>query len=313
MVLEPPTATPDLLWHLPEPIGLWIDAAPQVIAGEEPWIDPRTRDLGGIGRRPQRARARPPHGPTTVYLPPLATVDDELAQGVRAWCEASGVPLLVHTELGSAPDAGTPLVDCLRVVIEEDWEALAGTPEGAVVLWPLLPGLGDGHEALAAGLELLRGRTVRAVVGFVPELARRARRRLAQSYGEIVFDALFHPRPVDPRRFAAACRKRDLEFLPRRLLGTAPRRTERRIAAELALVADLLLELDASPARAQRFYRAARWVEATPHHLATLAREGNLGVVPFLDHQIAALIEDLVGGRQRSRLLADLIDRWVAS
>lgn len=314
-VLDRPVDEPDLVWHVPEPSTLWIDAAPRSRSRRRHLrLDPRTRDLAGIGRRPPLARARPPHGPSTVYLAEEGGASDRKTESaeVVAWCDTTATALLRHVEPGEEhPATGVALVDGLSAVVEGRWDALSEAPRHAVVLWPLLAGIGDSAEALSVGLDAATASGPRAVVGLLPELSRRARRVLSEQYGETVFDALFHPRPARPRAFAAACAERGLDFLPPRLIEVGPRRLERAVAAELALVADLLVGLGASPAEAQRFYRAARWVEATPHDLADLLGHDNLAIVPSIDDEIEGLIGELAAGRRRSSRLETLVERWI--
>ena len=52
-----------------------------------------------------------------------------------------------------------------------------------------------------------------------------------------------------------------------------------RVAAELGLIAELTVETGGSEARAQSFYRCARWLETTTHDLRSLLRDHNLSVI----------------------------------
>ena len=81
--------------------------------------------------------------------------------------------------------------------------------------------------------------------------------------------------------------------------------TNRRLGEVLGLVAELWLRLGKPVGRGQAFYRAMRHVDRCHHDLGVLFREGNLGVLEWLDHDSRGVVEDTLGGGE-SRLLADL-------
>ena len=94
---------------------------------------------------------------------------------------------------------------------------------------------------------------------------------------------LFHREPRAERDFARVAHRHGLApFLPRPLprppmLGAG----NRRIGGALALAAEVWLRLGRPVETGQALYRDARWADRTTYDLEALAREGNLGVLPF--------------------------------
>ena len=86
--------------------------------------------------------------------------------------------------------------------------------------------------------------------------------------------------------------------------------TTRLLAEELALIGELWFRLGRSESRGQGFYRAARWVDREAHDLTALAREGNLGVVSWLDIESRDLIQEIVANGSAS-LLAELREEYL--
>jgi hypothetical protein len=75
-------------------------------------------------------------------------------------------------------------------------------------------------------------------------------------------------------------------------------------------VGELWLRLGRPVGRGQAFLRAMRWVDRSRRSLAALAREGNLGVLPWLDAESAQLVEEvLLGGS--CALLDQLLAEYV--
>jgi hypothetical protein len=87
--------------------------------------------------------------------------------------------------------------------------------------------------------------------------------------------------------------------------GPAGQVRNRRLAETLALIGELWLRLGRAEARGQAFYRAARWVDRESHDLVVLAREGNLGVVTWLDEDSRAVVEEFAT-EEESTLLREL-------
>jgi hypothetical protein len=196
-------------------------------------------------------------------------------------------------------------------VVQRDWERLAAPVPGGLALWPLIPGVSDDPAAIAEGLDRLALLGWQAVTPLVPSLSPRARRRLGDRLEPAAFNRLFRSDSPDPRAFASACVARGLDPFARRTLAVGgPRRLERRVAAELALIAELLPSVGGSEPVAQLFYRAARWFETTERDVPALWRDGNLAVVPWIDPEIEAVVGELAAGAERSTLLARLGREW---
>ena len=122
------------------------------------------------------------------------------------------------------------------------------------------------------------------------------RRRLAEWGGGAAYHALFHRPAPDERAFARAAAAHGLapillRPLPRPPLATAAVAGNRRLAGLLAVAGELWLRLGRPESQGQGYFRAARWTDATPYDVASLAREGNLAVVEAVDEASRALIE----------------------
>jgi hypothetical protein len=222
-----------------------------------------------------------------------------------------------QTAAGQPAGAGTtavPFVDPFAGASGAFHRAFAFVPAGAAAVWPLVPGLTDGSDLVAAGLHALAAAGVAAVQPVIPRLAPADRRRLAEGAGDEAFDRLFHGGEPDERAFARAAAARGLAFflprpLPRPPLAGA---ANRRIAADLAVAGELWLRLGRAPSQAQAFFRAARWADETGYDLPALAREGNLGVVAAVDAASRALIEEAAASGREPSLVAQLRAAYVA-
>lgn len=317
MRLESASARPpDLLELIPEPANLWCDAAPRTPGRKDAlWLDLRSGDLAGVASSATGRRWLSRGLPRSVYVPPPAPRGGAEIRTLVARCDELGAGTLLQVVVGGEsadPGAAAQVLDLTDLLVGGGWDRLETASRGQQFLWPLVPGLTDLPALVDEGLERLARRDPRAVVPVAPSLAPSTRRRLSQRCGEESFAALFHAAPASPRDFARACAARGIDFLPQRPLpaGSAPGGLEARLAAELGLVADLLSEVGESAARAQAFYRGARWLESTGYDVRGLLREGNLGVIPWMDAEIERIVEDLTGGRPRSRLLAELAERY---
>jgi voltage-gated potassium channel Kch len=311
--------------QLPEPGRFWIRYVPKAWEPpERPWINLATGSLGDWGRNPKAARADLAALAETplddvLYLPPVpprrASARDELARSRLV----GGTPVLVQLLPGEETTvpavAGVAFVfDLLHTLLERDLGALRRLPTGATAAWPLLAGLTDDPALWELACRDLAAAGVRCVQAVTPALTPADRRKLAERWGkeEETFEALFHREPAPERDFARAARRHGLEpFLPRPLprppvLGAA----NRRIAGGLALAAEIWLRLGHPVETGQALYRDARWTDRTNYDLEALAREGNLGVLPFdpLSREIAAGLAD-TGDSER---LDDLLEEYVA-
>lgn len=165
---------------------------------------------------------------------------------------------------------------------------------GAAVVWPLVAGWTDQPELLASAMARLAAAGARRVAPRVLELAAPERRLLAdrlQSAWPEAFDALFHggETPPDARAVRDAAEAAGLEpRLPRPLPAPPlPRRLRR--ARELA---GRLIELgDAAGDDGPAYYRAARFLDRGEVDIDAAAREGNLGVLPWLEEPARAAVE----------------------
>jgi hypothetical protein len=327
----------------PEPACLWIRYAPRGWpAPPLPWLDLARGGLEAPGQgEAETGAARLPElagGPfdDVVWLPPvpehLHDERDRLADRLLA----AGTPVLVQAFPGErvAPPAATAVYDLTAALLSAtDVDERAGEnpellgergggvraelsrlPRGSAALWPLVAGLTDDQHLVAAGLDALAAAGVAVVQPVVPRLSAGDRRRLAEGAGEGAFDRLFHGADADERAFARAAAARGLAFLlprplPRPPLGGAG---NRRLAAWLAVAADLWLRLGRPPSQGQAFFRAARWADETGYDLPALAREGNLGVVETIDAASRALIEEAAASGREPALVAELIEHYVA-
>ena len=278
------------------------------------WIDLRGRDLGGLTSGGGGTRWRASTQPSTIYVPPL--LDEETSQGLELvkWCQGERLGVVEHVVVGTdeipSPVARLRIYDLLDLLVDDDWARLGRVPPASIFAWPLVPGLTDVESRVVSGLGRLSECGARAVIPIVPDLSPGGRRRLADRCGDAVFETVFHGGRADPRDFAASCRKVGLDFLPQRpatpVDSPVSRHFERRLAAELSLIADLLIDREDSESRAQSFYRAARWLETATYDVRSLVRDGNLSIVPWMTAEIRTVTEELARGGQRSSLLDHL-------
>jgi hypothetical protein len=308
--------------QLPEVGRFWIRYVPKSWeAAERPWIHLAGAALGDWGKgKPRAAEAAVPAVPLddVLYFPPVpprrAAARDELARERLM----AGTPVLVQLLPGEEstvpPVAGAAFViDLLQTLLERDLGALRRLPAGTTAAWPLLPGLTDDPALWELGCRDLAAVGVRCVQATALTLTPADRRRLAERWGgeEGAFDALFHREPRAERDFARVAHRHGLApFLPRPLprppvLGAG----NRRIGGALALAAEVWLRLGRPVETGQALYRDARWTDRTTYDLEALAREGNLGVLPFdpLSREIVAECEREGESESLDRLLAEYL------
>lgn len=243
------------------------------------------------------------------YLPPVC----ESVRGERdvlaAGLVEGGTPVLLHRLPGEpcVVEGVDSVIDLGQILVEGDLEAMAGLDPTAMVVWPLIPGLGDHPDVWDEGLEELARAGVSVVLPLVVEINPRLRRQLAEGREDHIFDALFHGEPPSEYSFARHARRVGLESLPERTPhGFSVRvQSNRWLAGKLALAAELWLRLNRPVVEGQALLRAARGAEQSQQDLAALARERNLKVLDWLDARSIATIHELVG-HDRSQLIEEL-------
>lgn len=165
---------------------------------------------------------------------------------------------------------------------------------GAAVVWPLVAGWTDQPEVLASAMARLAAAGARRVAPRVLELAAPERRLLAdrlQSAWPEAFDALFHggETPPDARAVRDAAEAAGLEPRLPRPLPAPPLPLRLRRARELA---GRIIELgDAAGDEGPAYYRAARFLDRGEVDIDAAAREGNLGVLPWLEEPAKTAVE----------------------
>ncbi|MEZ5333476.1 MAG: hypothetical protein R2991_15900, partial [Thermoanaerobaculia bacterium] len=202
--------------------------------------------------------------------------------------------------------------DLLPALLAGDLGAFDSLGEGSVV-WPLVPGLTDGESLCEQALPLLAGAGVRHVQPLVLETDPADKRRLAAFGDEDAFTALFHAPPPSERAFSRRAARWGMRpFARRPPSGATPRvESNRRLAGELLLAGELWLRCGRSEVEGQALLRAGRWVDASDHDVAALAREGNLDVVPSLDAVSRRVLTECAAG-DASGLTAELEEEYVA-
>lgn len=315
---------PGLARHHPESEKLWIAYAPRIwSAGDAPWTDlagVRLRSLHDHSGRAAAASALPELDARELddlfYMPPVSA---ELAVARDRWAAGlieSGTPVLIQLDPGSeSVVAGARYVyDLLRPLLAGDVESACGKlPAGSDVVWPLIPGITDSPELWDRGCAALARAQASHVQPAVVELMPDDRRRLVELGGEDHFEALFHGGVPSDRDFIRHAAGHGLGgFVPRSVAeGTTRQARNRRLAADLALAGDLWLRLGRSVAAGQGLLRAARVADETRRDLEALAREGNLGVLDWLDERSLEMMKEMTA-TGRSALLDSLLNEYLA-
>lgn len=275
------------------------------------WLDLFSR---GLGRGPEKGleltdRLFAQGLDDVVYLPPVQESQEGIRGELIERLGAAGAPVLVQRLSGSEPSypGAVEIYDVLHAVAIDDLSRLAAVPEGAAVVWPLISGYSDDRKDWESGLELLAANGVACVQGVAADLSPADRRRVVEAAGEQGFERLFHGPTPSEQEFAGAAHRLGLEPFLARPLPKAPTRLvhNRRLAELLTSIGELWLRLGKAESRGQSFYRAARWVDRESHDLVLLARDGNLGVVTWLDEDSREVIEE-IAAEDRSTLLAEL-------
>lgn len=301
-----------LLEQTPDLGHCWVRYTFRPWAGSSDlWLDLFSRGLGkGLG-----SESGPDDLPSTeglddvVYLPPFDGSREAIKAALAEQLAATQTPVLAQCIPGakSGSPGAVDVYDVLQAIATEDLQRLDEVPSGAAVIWPLISGYTDDEEKWDMGLGRLADVGVGCVHGIVADLSPADRRRMVDVAGEQGFEKLFHgPVPAE-RDFARAVHRFGMQPFLERPLPLTPTRlvNNRRLAGLLASIGELWLRLGRAEPRGQAFYRAARWIDRDNHDLLILAREGNLGVVDWLDDESRRVILE-IAARDESSLLADL-------
>ncbi len=249
------------------------------------------------------------------YLPPVPRDQAAARDGWAAGLIESGTGVLIQLNPGDATEVAEARVvyDLLRPLLAGDVAQLAELPAASIAVWPLIPGITDSPELWQGGCAALAEAGVAVVQPSIVELRGDQRRQLAEAGGDGVFEALFHGPPPAEREFSRRAAGHGLAaFAPRPSgFGTARQLRNRRLAGDLALAGELWLRLGRSVAAGQALLLAARRADTTRRDLAALAREGNLGVLDWLDGRSVDLVAEITAtGRSSSveALLAEYLE-----
>lgn len=284
----------------------------------ELWLDFFSRGLGKATRKGQDLDipAAADDLDDVVYLPP---VDESLEAEQRRLVHqvaGLGAPVLLQCLPGAegGSSGAVELYDVLQAVATGEMSRLEAVPSGARVVWPLISGYTDDTETWEQGLRSLADGGVDSVQGIAADLSPADRRRVVEVAGEEGFDKLFHGPAPSEQDFARAVARFGMQPFLERPVPLAPSRLahNRQLAELLSSIGDLWLRLGRPETRGQSFYRAARLVDRESHDLMVLAREGNLGVVSWLDDDSRQAILE-IADREVSSLLEDLRREYLES
>ncbi len=306
----------------PEPGRCWIRHSPLHWPGPaRPWLDLAGGCLGASDGEPELLAALlATRLDDLLYLPPVAAEHATARDRLAARHASRGTPVLVQLQPGDPlplETSGLVVVwDLLPVTLAGERgvdvlspSSLAG---GAAAAWPLVAGLGDAgqREAIAA---MLVAAGVGALVGVPLDLSGRDRRALGETMSEERYLRLFHGEAPSPAALAMTAARHGLEPLLRRPLPRPPLvgAGNLRVAAALAGCAELAMLLDEPEGRVQTLLRAARFAERAPRDLTALAREGNLGVLPWLEGEARQVAAEAAAGSE-PRLWGQLLARLAA-
>jgi hypothetical protein len=326
-----PGAARDRGWtnHLPEPRNLWIRHRPRRWPPcTTPFVDlanGRVAVDSWTSWDPSTSGAMHVTGlDDVVYLPVAGAELDEVRQRLARESVAAGLPLVIQRTTGVVEAAGWErdlaergeavlvAVDLCRHLLFQEPDDALDSLEGCVAAVPLLPGLLDVSR-FAALAEALVTRGVRAVHLAAASASPATRRALgAHLSSERDYAALFHAPPLDERALCRIAVEVGLRVsVPRPLPGAPPRlRTRRLLAGLLAEAGDLWTRIDPTGREAAPFFRAARFIDESPHDLEGLARDGNLRVLEWLERGPREVVEEALRAGSGS-LVAKLRERWL--
>ncbi len=267
-----------------------------------------------------------------VYVPPLPVDQDVLRTRIVEAATAAGTPLLIQI-VGDLPVGGTTLavpswrgfrdlppnatvvIDLLDSLIcrpatlreelrENRQPSLPLMPaplQDATLVWPLVTGWTDQPGVLEPAMARFAAAGARRVLARTLELDARDRRLLAehlQSAWPEAFDAVFHGDESSPDApaFRRAAEAAGLESRLPRPLPAPPLPPRLRLARELA--GHLIERGDAADAGGDAYYRAARFLDRDEIDIEAAAREGNLGVLPWLEEPVRQAVEQWLTARR---------------
>jgi len=307
-----------LVQQLAEPARGWIVHAPQRWSSfDRPWTDLAQRglQLGCLPPTPPPAafdRASSRQGRRQgkleepldglLYVPPVAIAHRAARDALVAKLAAMGTAIGVQLVPGESPPpaARAVMLDLTGLLLAGEIARLAELPSGAHVLWPLLPGISDGQACIEEGCRRLLAAGARVVQPVAVAMRPAVRKHLAAGRASEVADALFHRPPAGERRFAHIAGSQGLAvWATRPESGSSPRiRSNRRIAAALALAAELWGRLERPAVAGQALWRAALQAETSSYDLAALGRENNLSVLDWLDARAVDVVRDVMEARE---------------
>jgi hypothetical protein len=315
--------------HLPEPRNLWIRYRPRRwAAGEEPFLDLARGTLAWDSWPRAEDGPSPSSGALAfddvVYLPCGEATGEDFRRRLVLELEAAGVPVVL--QLGPRAEitvwerdwiergiGGIAVLDVTSWLLDRERALVAEAVRGCVAAVPLLPGLLDleRFRVLAAALAE-RGAAAAHLV--TPGASAATRRRLAERLDrEDDYRAMFHAPPLEDRAFWRAAREAGLALGVARPLPAAPPRlrTRRFLAGLLLEAGDLWLRLDPTGRRAAPFFRASRFVDESALDLESLARDGNLRVLEWLEPEPRRLVEEALR-EGRSACAEELRRSWLS-
>ncbi len=303
--------------HICEPARFWIGYSPRTWRSvTDLWSDLANARLEGYQRRfaPTLTELDADGLDDMFYLPP---VDPELREQRNQQAEMlvrQGITVLIQAVPGEQgfPAGAHVVYDLLQPLLAGEIERLLTLPAGSTAAWPLIPGLTDPAEICDEGCALLASCGVTCVQAITLELSPLARRRLAEGREDDVFDAVFHSVAKSERELSRIAAQHGLEIFMRRPEIKLPSRflSNRTIATQLSLVAELWTRLEKSVSQGQAFLRAARGAATTHHHLTALAEEKNLKVLSWLDTRSIDLVKEIVD-RGRNSLFEELLAEYL--
>ena len=266
-----------------------------------------------------------------IYVPPLPADQNSLGTCIVEAAAVAGAPPLIQM-VGDVPLSGSTVVTAARqgladlppnaIVVIDILDSLVrqsallreelmegrqpslplepAALQDATLVWPLVTGWTDQPGVLEPTMARFAAAGARRVLMRTLALDARDRRQLAerlQSSWPEAFDAVFHgdESPPDVPTFRSAAEAAGLEHRLPRPLPVPPLPVRLRLARELA---GHLIELgDAADTGGDAYYRAARFLDRGEVDIQAVAREGNLGVLPWLEAPARQAVEQWLSAR----------------